>query len=168
MLTFAGPFAALGDRAALKSALARLGPWAIVLLGLSAGVYQPLGPDVFVVSSSLLGIRAGYAATLAVFATALGGTLGYALGAGLFGPLFRSLLSKKAAAVAKVQNWLAARGLWVVALAGFSPLPLTQVSWAAGMLRMPLSRFLTGLLLGLIPRFGLEAVFAGLLRRWLA
>jgi len=159
---------ALGDRALVKSTLAGLGPWAIVLLGLSAGVYQPLGPDVFVVSSSLLGIRAGSAAVLATLATALGASFGYALGAGLLGRLLRGLLQKKADTVARVKDWLVARGIWVVALAGFSPVPLTQVSWAAGLLRMPFSRFLGGLFLGLVPRFGLEALFAGLLRRWVA
>ncbi len=155
------------DRSALQAALVELGPWAIVVLGLSAGVYQPLGPDVFVISSSLIGIPSGQAAVLAALATAGGASFGYALGAGLLGPVLGSLLRRRAAAVAKVRTWLARRGLWVVALAGFSPVPLTQVSWAAGGLRMPFSRFVAGLFLGLVPRFFLEAVFAGVLRRWL-
>jgi len=141
------------DKAALRGSLATLGPWAIVVLGLSAGIYQPLGPDVFVVVSASVGLSPGLAAMMAVLSTGIGGSLGYAIGRGLFGSIFKRILKRKKQTVQKAAHWLSRRGLWVVAIAGVSPIPLTQVAWAAGLLRMNFTIFVGGLFLGLVPRF---------------
>ena len=154
------------DKAALRGSVAALGPWAIVLLGLSAAVYQPLGPDIFVVASATVGLSTWLAAFLAIFSTAGGGALGYAIGRGVFGSIFKRILERKEQAVQKAEHWLSRRGLWVVAIAGISPIPLTQVAWAAGLLRMNFTIFVGGLFLGLVPRFLLEVLFSNFIQRW--
>ncbi|RKY51436.1 MAG: hypothetical protein DRP89_09015 [Candidatus Neomarinimicrobiota bacterium] len=154
------------NKTSLRISLATLGPWAIVVLGLSAAVYQPLGPDLFVVVSTSVGLSPWLAALLAVFSTAGGGVLGYAIGRGLFGSIFKRILERKEQAIRKAEDWLSRRGLWVIAIAGISPIPLTQVTWAAGLLRMNFAIFVGGLFLGLVPRFLLEALFSNLIQCW--
>ena len=154
------------DEASFRVSLASLGPWAIVVLGLSAGVYQPLGPDVFVVASASVGLSPWLAAILAIFSTGAGGIVGYAIGRGLFGSIFQWILKRKKQTIQKASRWLSHHGLWVVAIGGISPIPLTQVAWAAGLLRMNFAIFTGGLFLGLVPRFLLEALFSGLIQRW--
>ena len=151
----------------LRQGLAALGPFAIVLLGLSSAVYQPLGPDVFVVAASPLGISPALAALLAVFSTTVGSAGGYLVGRGALRSLLSPLLRRHQDAVARAADWLRRRGVWVAAVAGLTPIPLTQVAWAAGVVRMPLLRFLLGVLLGVSLRFGLEAAFSNVLAGWL-
>jgi membrane protein YqaA with SNARE-associated domain len=154
-------------RSHLLHRLTPLGPWAIVILGLSAGVYQPVGPDVLVISSALIGMKPHWAAALAFVSTCAGSLLGYGIGAGLFKPLLRGLFARRKTTLERAQIWLRRWGFWFVALAGVSPIPLTQVAWAAGFLRMPCLRFLLGVMAGLLPRFGIEALFAKELARYL-
>ncbi|MDZ7374898.1 MAG: VTT domain-containing protein [candidate division KSB1 bacterium] len=154
-------------RAEWLARLVHLGPWAIVLLGLSAGVYQPIGPDILVLSSALVGLSPWQAAALAFLSTCGGGMLGYAVGCGLLQSLLKGLLTRRAREVERARHWLTRWGHWFVLLAGISPIPLTQVAWAAGLLRMPLPRFLLAMAGGLLPRFGLEALLSRQLLQWL-
>ncbi len=78
------------DRASFRVSLVCLGPWALVVLGLSAAVYQPLEPDVFVVALASVGLSPRLAVLLAIFSTGAGGVVGYAIGRGL--PVFCVLI----------------------------------------------------------------------------
>jgi membrane protein YqaA with SNARE-associated domain len=144
----------------VKGLLAGLGPWAVVVLGLAVAVYQPVGPDVFVLTAPAFGWSPLGMALLAILATAAGSCLGYGIGRGLWRRLLGPWLARRAGRLERAQAWVARRGAWVVALAAVSPIPLTQVCWAAGTLRMPWLRFLGGLFLGLVPRFLVEAALA--------
>jgi len=59
----------------------------------------------------------------------------------VFGPVFRRVLVRKEHALKKAARWLSRSGLWVVAIAEVSSIPLTQVAWAAGLLRMNFAIF---------------------------
>lgn len=98
---------------------------------------------------------------LAAIATAfsvLGGLGGYAIGWGLFEaiePWLRE--SHYWGAYQMSRSWLDAYGVWVVFVAGFSPIPYKIFTIAAGVAVLNLPAFLIGSLIGRAGRFFLVA-----------
>lgn len=104
--------------------------------------------------------RAWYLAALTTIASVIGGVLGYLAGWLAFewlGPWLRDI--GYAAELAQAEDWFATWGVWVVLVAGFSPLPYKLFTITAGALAMAWLPFVLASLLGRGARFFLVALF---------
>jgi membrane protein YqaA with SNARE-associated domain len=98
-----------------------------------------------------------FAAIATVFSV-LGGLAGYAIGYGLFDaiePWLRD--SHYWGAYETSRNWFDEYGVWVVFVAGFSPIPYKVFTIAAGVAVLNLPAFLVGSIIGRAGRFFLVA-----------
>jgi len=97
-------------------------------------------------------------ATIATVFSVIGGVAGYAIGYGIFDviePWLRE--SHYWDAYLTSRNWFDEYGVWVVFVAGFSPIPYKVFTIAAGVAVLNLPGFLLGSLLGRAARFFLVA-----------
>lgn len=98
-----------------------------------------------------------FAAIATVFSV-LGGLAGYAIGYGMFGaiePWLRD--SHYWGAYETARDWFDRYGVWVVFVAGFSPIPYKVFTIAAGVATLNLPAFFIGSLIGRAARFFLVA-----------
>lgn len=136
------------------------------LMGLSfaESSFFPVPPDVMLAPMSLAQPqRAWRFALLTTLASVIGGIVGYLIGyfaLDLLTPWLASLgyLPK----IAQVKQWFAEWGVWVVFLAGFSPIPYKLFTISAGAMSMALLPFILASLIGRGARFYLVAA----LMRW--
>lgn len=168
-------FGPLYDRVLLWSGH-RHAPRYLFALSFSESSFFPIPPDVMLVPMVLSRPeRAWWFALLTTLASVAGALLGYVVGyyaLEILLPWIESagLMAEYRQAVDWFETW----GLWVVLLAGFSPLPYKVFTIAAGALSLPLVPFLAGSVIGRGARFGLVAGLAGafgpriepLIRRW--
>jgi membrane protein YqaA with SNARE-associated domain len=98
-------------------------------------------------------------ARLTLIFSVLGGIAGYLLGMVAY-ELLISLLQGHAAQFEKAQNWFAEYGVWVVLIAGFSPVPYKIFTITAGTLLMPFVPFLIASVVGRASQFYLIAFLA--------
>lgn len=152
-------------------------PRYLVALSFAESSFFPIPPDVMLVPMAVARPRrAAWFAGLTTVASVAGALLGYAIGYFALGAILpwiegAGMLAEYQAAVAWFEEW----GLWVVLLAGFTPLPYKAFTIAAGALSLSLVPFLLGSLIGRGARFGLVGAVAGLLgprvepwvRRWI-
>jgi membrane protein YqaA with SNARE-associated domain len=97
-------------------------------------------------------------ATIATVFSVLGGAAGYAIGFGLFDaiePWLRE--SHYWGAYVTSQSWFDDYGVWVVFVAGFSPIPYKVFTIAAGVAALNFPAFLLASLIGRAARFFLVA-----------
>jgi membrane protein YqaA with SNARE-associated domain len=97
-------------------------------------------------------------ATIATVFSVLGGLAGYAIGWGMFEaiePWLRE--SHYWAAYMTARQWFDDYGVWVVFVAGFSPIPFKVFTIAAGVAALNLPAFFIGSLIGRASRFFLVA-----------
>lgn len=138
---------------------------ALFFIALVEASVFPIPPDVLLL---LLGIaRPAKALQLAAVTTAgstFGALIGYALGMFLFTAVAEPLLRFYHAVekFQQVQQWFVEYGAWVVAAAGFSPIPFKVITIAAGTVGLPLLPFIIATLLSRGLRFFLE----GAILRW--
>lgn len=154
----------------------RHAPRYLAALSFSESSFFPIPPDVMLVPMVVSRPeRTWWLATLTTVTSVAGALLGYAVGYFALEALLpwiesAGLMHEYEQAVA----WFEAWGLWVILLAGFSPLPYKVFTIAAGALSLSLVPFLAGSLIGRGARFGLVAGLAGTLgprvepviRRW--
>lgn len=154
----------------------RHAPRYLAALSFSESSFFPIPPDVMLVPMVVSRPeRTWWLATLTTVTSVAGALLGYAVGYFALEALLpwiesAGLMHEYEQAVA----WFEAWGLWVILLAGFSPLPYKVFTIAAGALSLSLVPFLAGSLIGRGARFGLVAGLAGtfgprvepLIRRW--
>ncbi len=98
-------------------------------------------------------------AWLTLIFSVLGGIAGYLLGMVAY-ELLISLLQGHAAQFEKAQNWFAEYGVWIVLIAGFSPIPYKIFTITAGTLLMPFIPFLIASVIGRASQFYLIAFLA--------
>jgi membrane protein YqaA with SNARE-associated domain len=119
----------------------------------------PIPPDVLLIALALgrpeLGLR------LALITTAgstLGALLGYAIGMLLFASVAEPLLNFYGAMAEfdHVRALFADYGLWVVLIAGFSPIPFKVITIAAGAFGFGLPGFIAAVIISRGARFSLE------------
>ena len=155
-------FGPLYDRT-LQWAAHRHAPRYLAALSFAESSFFPIPPDVMLVPMAVSrpeqSVRFALITTLASVAGAL---LGYAVGFFALELLLpwieqAGLLPEYREAVA----WFGAWGLWVVLLAGFTPLPYKVFTVAAGALGLALVPFLIGSLIGRGARFFLVGLLAG-------
>lgn len=157
-------FRPLYDRV-LRWSAHRLAPRYLAGVSFAESSFFPIPPDVMLLPMSVARPqRAGWFALVTTVASVAGALLGYVIGFFAIEALLpwveaAGLLADYEEAVA----WFGAWGLWVMLLAGFTPLPFKLFTIAAGALSLPLLPFLLGSFIGRGARFGLVAMIAGML-----
>ena len=103
--------------------------------------------------------KAWYLATLTTCASVVGGVVGYMLGYLMFEPWIQPLITELGyqARFDKAISWFANWGVWVVFLAGFSPIPYKLFTVSAGFLQMAFLPFFLASAIGRGMRFFLVA-----------
>ena len=122
--------------------------------------FFPIPPDVMLAPMVLARReRAWYLATLTTGASVLGGLFGYVIGMYLYTQVGERLLEFYHAedTFIEIQNWFEAYGIWVILVAGFTPVPYKLFTITAGILSMTLVPFLLFSFVGRGARFFLVA-----------
>jgi membrane protein YqaA with SNARE-associated domain len=155
----------------------RHAPRYLAVLSFTESSFFPIPPDVMLAPMAVSRPeRCWWFALITTVASVAGALLGYAIGyfalelllpwieeAGMLGEYHEAV------------SWFNAWGLWVVLLAGFTPLPYKLFTIAAGALNLALIPFLIGSFIGRGARFFLVSGIAGkvgprvepFLRRWI-
>lgn len=156
-------FSALYDWT-LKWSEHRLAPKMLAMLTFAESVFFPVPPDVLLAPMVLAKPdRAWRLATLTTCSSVIGGVVGYWLGFYMFEPWIQPLITEFGyqARFDKAIAWFNDWGVWVVFLAGFSPIPYKLFTVSAGFLHMLFLPFLMASTIGRGMRFFLVA---GLIR----
>jgi len=139
--------------------------WALFVIALVEASVFPIPPDVLLLALALgrpdLALRLGAITTAG---SALGAVIGYAIGMFLFAGVAEPILSFYGVMdqFEQMQQWFSDYGLWIVIIAGFSPIPFKVFTIAAGAFGMSFTVFMLGVLASRGSRFMLE----GALMRW--
>ena len=152
-------FSALYDWT-LRWAEHKLAPKMLALLTFAESVFFPIPPDVLLAPMVLAKPdRAWYLASLTTVASVIGGVVGFALGYYMFEPWIQPLITEFGyqARFDKAMAWFSEWGVWVVFLAGFSPIPYKLFTVSAGFLQMAFLPFLLASAIGRGMRFFLVA-----------
>jgi membrane protein YqaA with SNARE-associated domain len=129
----------------LKWAEHRLAPRILALLTFAESVFFPIPPDVLLAPMVLSKPHKAWTyAAITTTASVIGGLAGYALGYYMFEPWIQPLIIDwgKQATFDQAVNWFNEWGIWVVFIAGFSPVPYKIFTLSAGFLQMALLPFL--------------------------
>ena len=122
--------------------------------------FFPVPPDVMLAPMVLARReRAWYLATLTTGASVLGGLFGYLIGMYLYNHVGERVVEFYHAeeAFIELHSWFEAYGIWVILVAGFTPIPYKLFTITAGILSMTLVPFLLFSLVGRGARFFLVA-----------
>lgn len=150
----------------------RHAPRYLAALSFAESSFFPVPPDVLLIP--LCAARPRKALRLGLLTTAfstLGGALGYLIGWLAF-DLVTPLLHDAGywAEVERVESWFLRYGVWIVFVAGFSPLPYKLFTITAGAMNMALLPFLAASFVGRGARFmlvaGLIAWFGPRIEPW--
>ncbi|WP_029407592.1 YqaA family protein [Thiomicrorhabdus sp. Milos-T2] len=133
-------------------------------LSFAESSFFPIPPDVMLMPMSLAQPnKAFYYAWLTTIFSMLGGLLGYVIGywaMDLLQPLIEDLGYQ--GKLAQINNWFNEYGVWIVFIAGFSPIPYKLFTISAGASGMALLPFMVASFIGRGARFFLVAS----LMRW--
>jgi len=168
-------FGPIYDRVLTGSAHRRA-PQFLAAVSFAESSFFPIPPDVMLVPMAVARPeRALFLAMLTTLASVAGAVIGYGIGYFAIEALLPWIheigwAAEYRHAVAWFEQW----GLWVVLLAGFTPIPYKAFTIAAGALSLAMLPFLLGSLIGRGLRFVLVALIAGRLgprvepfvRRW--
>ncbi len=132
------------------------------LFGLSftESVIFPITPDVMLAPMALAHPeRAWLLAWLTTIASVLGGIFGYVLGYLLYEPVVLPFIQYMGYqdTFALVERWFNEYGVWVVFIAGFSPIPYKLFTVGAGLMHMAFLPFVIASFIGRASRFFLVA-----------
>jgi len=139
-------------------------PYYLFAVSFAESSFFPIPPDVMLAPMSLARpTRAWDFALITTLASVLGGLLGYLIG--YFGyetivePIIQTLGYQEQ--YDKLEEYFKLYGIWIVFIAGFSPIPYKLITIAAGALNMALLPFILISIIGRGKRFYLVA---GLMR----
>lgn len=138
----------------------RLAPAMLAVLTFAESVFFPIPPDVLLAPMVLAKPnKAWWYASLTTIASVFGGIAGYWLGYFLFEPLIQPVITEwdYQAKFDQVLLWFEQWGIWVVFLAGFSPIPYKLFTVSAGLLHMAFVPFVIASTIGRGLRFFLVA-----------
>ncbi len=151
-------FTVLYDRA-LEWSRHRLATRYLAVLGFAEASFFPVPPDVMLAPMVLAERRRAWRlATITTLASAVGGIFGYLIGAYAFiavEPWLHDLGYWPA--YLQAREWFAAWGVWVVFVAGFTPIPYKVFTITAGAVAMPFVPFVLASIIGRGARFFLVA-----------
>ncbi|MEL7310626.1 MAG: YqaA family protein [Pseudomonadota bacterium] len=124
-------------------------------LSFAESSFFPIPPDVMLAPMALAKRqRAFFYAAVTTIASVIGGLFGYLIGAWMLGSIEPWLLeSGYAEGYLKAREWFDSYGIWVVFLAGFSPIPYKVFTIGAGAAAMNLPGFLLASIVGRGARF---------------
>jgi membrane protein YqaA with SNARE-associated domain len=132
----------------------------LAVLTFSESVFFPIPPDVMLAPMVLARPhKAWQLATLTSVSSVLGGIVGYLLGAYLYEPVvlpFIEMMSYQAK-FATITHYFDEYGVWIVFLAGFTPIPYKIFTVSAGLLSMAFLPFVIASTVGRSMRFFLVA-----------
>jgi membrane protein YqaA with SNARE-associated domain len=137
-------FSALYDWT-LRWAEHRLAPRILAALTFAESVFFPIPPDVLLAPMVLSKPDKAWSfATLTTVASVLGGAVGYALGYFMFEPWIQPIIVEVGyqGKLDSIMAWFHDWGIWVVFLAGFSPIPYKLFTVTAGFLQMAFIPFI--------------------------
>jgi len=132
----------------------------LAILTFAESVFFPIPPDVLLAPMVLAQReKAWYYASLTTIASVFGGVAGYFLGFWMFEPWIQPLITEFGyqARFDKAVEWFNEWGVWVVFIAGFSPIPYKLFTVSAGFLQMAFLPFLLVSAVGRGMRFFLVA-----------
>lgn len=135
--------------------------WYLMGLSFAEASFFPVPPDVMLAPMALANTRHAWRyATLATLASTLGGAAGYLIGMFAF-EMIQPWMDKMGymGKYQMVVDWFGQWGVWVVFIAGFSPIPYKLFTIAAGVTSMSFAPFLVASFLGRGARFYLVAGF---------
>jgi membrane protein YqaA with SNARE-associated domain len=144
----------------LKWAEHKFAPRMLAILTFAESVFFPIPPDVLLAPMVLAKPeKAWKLASLTTVASILGGTVGYILGYLMFEPWIQPLITEFGyqARFDTAMSWFSEWGVWVVFIAGFSPIPYKLFTVSAGFLQMAFMPFLLASAIGRGMRFFLVA-----------
>lgn len=144
----------------LKWAEHKFAPRILAILTFAESVFFPIPPDVLLAPMVLAQReKAWRLATLTTAASVIGGVVGYSLGYLMFEPWIQPLITEFGyqARFDKAMSWFSEWGVWVVFIAGFSPIPYKLFTVSAGFLQMAFLPFLLASAIGRGMRFFLVA-----------
>ncbi|ASM50882.1 hypothetical protein PESP_a3003 [Pseudoalteromonas espejiana DSM 9414] len=128
----------------------------LAAMSFAESVFFPVPPDVMLAPMSLAQpSKAWRFASFATVASVLGGIVGYFLGYWLFEPVVQPLIEQMhwQEKFETALTWFKEYGVWVVFLAGFSPIPYKVFTIGAGVLQMAFLPFLIASAIGRGARF---------------
>lgn len=123
----------------LRWAEHKLAPRMLAALTFAESIIFPIPPDVMLAPMVLAKPeKAWNFATLTTVASILGGAVGYALGYFMFEPWVQPIINDLGyqGKLDRVVQWFDEWGIWVVFIAGFSPVPYKLFTVSAGFLQM--------------------------------
>jgi membrane protein YqaA with SNARE-associated domain len=129
-------------------------------LSCSESMFFPIPPDVMLAPMALSQPQKAWRfATITTIASVVGGILGYILGFYAFESFIHPLIIDMGyeGKLAQATQWFKEYGVWVVFLAGFSPIPYKVFTISAGFLQMALVPFIIASTIGRGLRFFLVA-----------
>ena len=135
----------------------RRAPTYLAIVSFAESSFFPVPPDVML-APMVLGNRkrAWRLAGLTTIASVAGGILGYFLGG--FGEWLVTIYGAQAT-LALAQQWFADYGIWIILVAGFTPVPYKIFTISAGMMGMSLVAFIFASIIGRGARLFLVAGF---------
>jgi len=152
-------FSALYDWT-LKWAKHKFAPYILTFVSFTESVIFPIPPDVLLAPMVLSKPeRAWRLASLTTIASVVGGVCGYILGFLMFEPWIQPIIIELGyqERFDRVLAWFVEYGVWVVFIAGFSPIPYKLFTVSAGLLHMAFLPFLLASAVGRGMRFFLVA-----------
>lgn len=129
----------------LRWAEHKFAPRILAILTFAESVFFPIPPDVLLAPMVLAKPEKAWSfAALTTVASVLGGIVGFALGYFMFEPWIQPIIIEIGyqAKLEKIMTWFEQWGIWVVFLAGFSPIPYKLFTVSAGFLQMAFLPFL--------------------------
>lgn len=142
----------------------RFAPAVLAILTFAESVFFPIPPDVLLAPMVLSKPQNAWRlAAITTISSVIGGVVGYLLGYLMFEPLIQPLLIEfqYMDKFERAMAWFEQHGVWVVFIAGFSPIPYKVFTLSAGFLQMLFIPFLIASTVGRGLRFFLVA---GLIR----
>lgn len=144
----------------------RHAPYYLAGISFIESSFFPIPPDIMLISMGLARPpRAWQYAFIATLFSVIGGIFGYLIG--FYGmDLIRPYImaSSYAHSFEQIQQWFDTYGVWIVMMAGFTPLPYKLFTVSAGALHMALIPFIVASIIGRSMRFFLVSgilYFAG-------
>lgn len=144
----------------------RHAPYYLAGVSFAESSFFPIPPDVMLISMGLAMPRRSWNyALIATLFSVIGGIFGYLIGLyciEYIGPYIEA--SSYASSYKQIHLWFEQRGVWMVILAGFTPLPYKIFTVTAGAMHMALLPFVIGSIIGRGMRFFLVSgimYFAG-------
>ena len=142
--------------AALRWATHRHASRYLSALSFAESSFFPIPPDVMLAPMVLARRdRAWFLAGLTTVASVAGGLFGYLIGKFLFGTVAEPIIEfyDARSAFERARTWFEIYGVWVVFVAGFTPIPYKIFTISAGLIGMSLVPFMLASLVGRGARF---------------